>query len=185
MPPRIQIQPHLSLEELEESYRKASEGRERSHYYIIWQLAQGKSTAQVAELTGYSRSWLYELVWGYNRIGPASLGDKRHQNQGAKPLLNEVQQAQLWQALQERSSDGGLWTGPKVAAWMSELLGRQVAPQRGWEYLRSLEFRRRRPRPAHVKSSLSEQQQWKRRGHGGRIQFAPVSCPYWRRPSSK
>jgi len=34
-----------------------------------------------------------------------------------------------------KPADGGLWTGPKVAAWMSELLGRPVSAQ-GWEYLR-------------------------------------------------
>jgi len=33
-----------------------------------------------------------------------------------------------------KPADGGLWTGPKVAAWMSELLGRPVSAQR--EYLR-------------------------------------------------
>jgi len=47
------------------------------------------------------------------------------------PLLDDVQQAQLWQALQGKPADGGLWTGPKVAAWMSELLGRPVSAQRG------------------------------------------------------
>lgn len=30
-----------------------------------------------ANATGYSRSWMYELVWGYNRIGPETLGDQR------------------------------------------------------------------------------------------------------------
>jgi len=30
-----------------------------------------------------------------------------------------------------KPADGGLWTGPKVAAWMSELLGRPVSAQRG------------------------------------------------------
>src|SRR3954451_25103043 len=32
-------------------------------------------------------------------------------------------------------ADGGLWTGPKVATWMAARLGRQVRPQRGWDYL--------------------------------------------------
>ncbi len=164
MPRRISIQPHLSLEELERRYRQAKAGTERSHYQLIWLLAQGKPTEEVAALTGYSRSWMYELVWGYNRLGPDSLGDKRHHNPGGKPLLNDLQQAQLWQALQVPPTDGGLWTGPKVAVWMSELLGRAVAPQRGWEYLRQMEMRRRRPRPAHVESDPAEQEHWKKTG---------------------
>lgn len=55
-------------------------------------------------MTGYSRSWIYELVWGYNRLGESALGDKRHSNPGGKPLLNDWQQAQLWQLLQEKPS---------------------------------------------------------------------------------
>jgi transposase len=85
-------------------------------FRIIWLLASGKPTEEVAALTGYSRSWIYELVWGYNRLGVEAMGDKRHQNPGAKTLLNGVQQAQLWQVLQKQPSDGSLWTGPKVFA---------------------------------------------------------------------
>jgi len=85
MPKRITIQPHLSLEELERRYRQANDRTERSHYQLIWLLAQGKPTEEVAALTGYSRSWIYELVWGYNRLGPDTLGDKRHNNVGASP----------------------------------------------------------------------------------------------------
>lgn len=162
MPKRITIKPHLSAEELKERYRTAIEPRERSHYQIIWLLSTGKTTEEVAQVTGYSRSWIYELVWGYNRLGTESLGDKRKQNRGNQPLLNDQQQALLWQALQAPPSDGGLWTGVKVAAWMNELLGRKIAPQRGWEYLKGLEYVRRRPRPAHVESSPQAQDQWKK-----------------------
>jgi hypothetical protein len=46
---------------------------------------------------------------------------------------------------------------------MSELLGRRVHLQRGWEYLRALEMRRRRPRPQHQEADLDEQQAWKKK----------------------
>lgn len=146
MSKNLQITPHLSLEELEQRYRQAKNGIERSHYYIIWLLAQGKLTREVSELTGYSRSWVYELAWSYNRQGPGALGDKRHNNPGSKPLLSEQQQMQLWEVLQQPPADGGTWTGPKVADWMSNLLGKRIHPQRGWEYLRKLGLHRRRPR---------------------------------------
>ena len=133
---RIQIAVHLSLDELEQRCRQSKDGVERSHYQIIWLLAQGNRSEDVAVLTGYSRQWIYELVWGYNRLGAESLGDKRHQNPGAQPLLNEVQPAQLGQLLQAPLVDGDLGDGSKVAQWMSDLLGHPVHPQRGWEYLR-------------------------------------------------
>lgn len=91
MPKRISIESHLSLTELEQRYRQAKDPVDRSHYQIIWLLASGRSSQEVSEITGYSRSWIYELVWGYNRIGPESLGDKRHEHLGAETLLNDIQ----------------------------------------------------------------------------------------------
>ena len=56
--------------------------------------------SEVVAVTGYSRSWIYELVWGYNRIGPETLGDQRSSNQGSsEPLLDDLQQALQWSAL--------------------------------------------------------------------------------------
>ena len=162
MPKQIQIAPHLSIEELEQHYRQAKDGVERSHYQIIWLLAQGKRTKEVAELTGYSRSWIYELVWGYNRLGKEALGDKRHQNPGATPLLDDSQQAQLWQLLNEQPADGELWDGPKIAQWMSQILQRPVHPQRGWEYLRLMQARRHPPQPMHQDTDPVEQEAWKK-----------------------
>jgi hypothetical protein len=65
MPKRVTIEPHLSVKELENGYRQASEPVKRSHYQIIWLLAKGMRTQEVVAATGYSRSWIYELVWGY------------------------------------------------------------------------------------------------------------------------
>ena len=53
--------------------------------------------------------------------------------------------------------------GAFVADWMSELLGRRVSPQRGWDYLRGMRYRLRVPRPEHEKADLIEQQEWKKK----------------------
>lgn len=57
-----------AIDELEIRYRQAKDPIERSHYQIIWLLATGRPTEEVADVTGYSRNWIYELVWGYNRL---------------------------------------------------------------------------------------------------------------------
>jgi len=163
MPRKLTIYPHLSLEELETGYRQAPGAIARTHYQVIWLLSQGKTTAEVAEVTGYGVNWIYEIVRSYNRMGVNGLGDLRRQNRGAKPLLNDVQLAQLCQALQSAQADGGLWNGSKVAAWISELLGRDVSPQGGWDYLKGLEYRIRTPRPHHEEPSLEEQEAWKKK----------------------
>ncbi|MDZ4876865.1 MAG: hypothetical protein CLLPBCKN_006300 [Chroococcidiopsis cubana SAG 39.79] len=45
---------------------------------------------------------------------------------------------------------------------MSQILEQPIHPQRGWEYLRASEMRRR-PRPEHEEANVHEQQQWKKK----------------------
>ncbi len=108
MPSTIKIEPHLSLDELEQGYRKAKQGIEKIHYQVIWLLAQGKRTSYVSKVTGYRLSWIYELVRSYNDSGVTMLGDQRRHNRGRKPLLNDQQLALLYQRLQSPPDDQGL-----------------------------------------------------------------------------
>jgi transposase len=56
-------------------YRQATEAIKRSHYQIIWLLATGKKPQEVAQVTGYTRIWIYQLVKRYNQFGTSALGD--------------------------------------------------------------------------------------------------------------
>ena len=163
MSKRITIAPHLSLNELESRYRQAKDSVERSHYQIIWLLACGRPTEEVAAITSYSRNWIYELVWGYNRLGPETLGDSRHQNPGSKPKLNDGKLALLLQVLRGPAPDGGLWNGRKVADYLSELIGQPISRQQGWEYLKQMRLRLRVPRPEHQSADPIEQEAWKKK----------------------
>ena len=96
------------------------------------------------------------IVKRYNEWGTKSLGDQRHHNQEQEAILTDWQQAQLCQVLCEKSPDGGLWNGLKVADWLSELTRRQVSRHRGWEYLKQMTFRLRVPRLEHVESDPLE-----------------------------
>jgi len=154
MPKRITINPHLSVKELENRYRAAKNPVERSHYQIVWLLAQGKTTEEVAGVTGYCRDWIRKIVRRYNNQGAAGLADRRCDYPGAPPLLDDLQQAYLWQALQSPPKDGGLWNSRKVADWIAEVIDRPVDIQRGWDYLRQMELRLKCPRPTHEEADL-------------------------------
>ena len=179
---RITIEPHLSKEELQNRFREAKNSILAHHYQIICLLVQGKTTSEVMEITGYSRSWIYELVWGYNSLGPESHGRHRQQNRAHEPLLNDVQQAQFWQVLQQPHPDGGLWNGRKVAHWMSELLGPKGSRQRGWEELFSMGFPLRVPRLRHQQGDLQLQEEWKKKC-AQRIDKNQTGVSRWRRRS--
>ena len=152
---RIYLAPHLSTEELGRRYKAASDGVERSHLQIIWLLSQGHAAKSVAAVTGYSRSWISEITWRYNDHGPAGLGDRRHDNPGAARLLDEEKQEQLRRVVSKPPPEGGLWTGRKVARWMTGHLGRLVSPQRGVESLRRFELTLQIPRPCNPEQSLN------------------------------
>ena len=162
MPKRISIATHLNISELEQVYRQAKDGVESRQCQIIWLLAQGKKTEEVESVTGYSRTWIYALVKRYNELGISGIGDRRSENQGAKTLIDDIHQAQLWQALQSNAPDGGFWNGRKVADWLSEVTGIKISRYRGWEILRQMTFRLRVPRRSHTESDHFEQEAWKK-----------------------
>ena len=103
MPKQIAIANDLSPEELLVAYRQTTEATQRRHYQIIWLLATGKTPQEVAQVTGYTRIWIYQLIKRYNQRSASGLGDRRHQNPGKEPGLTDVQQAQLWQVLSEKA----------------------------------------------------------------------------------
>jgi transposase len=158
------IPPHLPVDDLERRYRGAADPVARSHWQIVWLLARGSPTAAVADATGYSETWVRAVAKRYRAGGPAALGDRRHANPGARPLLDAGQQEDLRAALAGPAPDGGLWTCRKVAAWIGDRLGRPVAEQRGWEWLRRLGFSPQRPRPREDRADPAAQAAFKRGG---------------------
>lgn len=112
---------------------------------------------QVADVIGRSPDWVRKLARRYNKEGVKGLIDKRKRN-GNRKILNKKEQKHLKAALTERPVDGGLWTGPKVANWMSEKLGRKVSAVTGWHYLQFLGFSLKVPRPRHTDTASPAQQ---------------------------
>jgi transposase len=161
---RLTIPPHLTLDELEHRYRRATDPVARSQWHIVWLLSGGTPTAAVARVTGYSVNWVREIARRYREEGPAGIGDRRHTNPGAEPLLTARQQERLRAALAGPAPDGGLWTCRSVAAWMSATLGRPVSEQRGWEWMRRLGFTPQRPRRRETRADPDAQAACKKGG---------------------
>ena len=159
---RLVLPPHLALAELERRYRRARDPVARSHWQIVWLLARGEPTAEVARVTGYSPNWVREVARRYREEGPAGLGDRRRANPGGAPLLAPAQQEELRAALGGPAPDGGLWTCRKVAAWIGARVGRPVAEARGWEWMRRLGFSPQRPRPREARADPAAQEAFKK-----------------------
>ncbi|MBI2298037.1 MAG: helix-turn-helix domain-containing protein, partial [Armatimonadetes bacterium] len=148
-------------------YRRCRNPVERRYWQVLWLVAQGMLTREISEEAQLSPRWVGELVRRYNREGPEAMRDGRKGRAGRPPLLSTAQRMALEEVLRATAPDGGEWTGSKVAAWMSEQLGRPVAAQRGWDYLRRLGFtfhsgRAVRRAPARVNGN-GKPSRWRRR----------------------
>ena len=159
----ITIKPHLSSLELKVRYLKAKDTVSARQYHMLWLLSKGRLVPEIADITGYSPDWIRDLVRRYNKNGEVEIGDKRHNNKGKTPLLNNKEKQELIEALGSPPKDGGLWTGVKVANWIKEKTGRRfIYPQRGWQYLVDLGFSLKVPRPIHKKTSKKIQNGFKK-----------------------
>src|SRR5918997_3510883 len=107
---------HSSVEELEGRYRAARDATEARHAQAIWLLAQGRTVLDVAGVLAFAPRWVEELAARCNAFGPEALGDQRRRNGRAATLLTEAVLPALARRVRTPPGDGGVWSGPKVAA---------------------------------------------------------------------
>jgi transposase len=162
---RLIVLPHLTPSQINNRFRRCRDAREKTHWHVIWLLTQPgsrRSAYSVSKLVGLSPAWAAEMVKRWNKHGPDGLVDGRREN-GGRPLLSPRQQALLIAALKERTPDGGLWTGPKVAAYVKQRWKFRINPATGWKWLKRLGFTLQVPRPSHPKSATPEERRgWKK-----------------------
>ena len=153
---------HLSIDELQERFRTCAEATEKIHWQAIFLRAGGKATSEVAAICGYRVDWVRRLVRRYNAKGPDGLRDGRKTN-GKRRLMSDSNIEELREAIMELTPPGGgIWTGPKVAKWMTHKLGRPISPQLAWNYLQHLGMSKQTPRPRNTHANHEAQAEFKK-----------------------
>lgn len=158
---RLSVVPHLTPEEIDQRYRGCTDAAEKSRWHVLWLVTRPEhplSATAAARLVGFTPAWGRAILKRYNTRGPEALIDRRRDN-GAAFKLSPPQQAELFAALQKSPPDHGLWSGPKVAAFVKDRFGITVCNSTGWQWLTELGFRLVVPRPRHPKAATREQQQ--------------------------
>lgn len=149
-------------EELKAHYRACTCAVERRRIQAIWWLTEGKSRDEVMRLSAYAPVSLLGVIRRYNEQGLAGLTDRRHQNPGAPPLLNDEEMLVLAQNIRKDYAQGKAWNGRKVMKWVKEELDREIHEQRAYEYLAAISFTLQQPRPAHAKADATAQEIFKK-----------------------
>src|SRR5262245_26822906 len=164
--PRLPIEPHLSPDAIARRYRACRHGIEKTHWQVLWLLTRADrlpAPAQVARQVGLTPGWVRALIKRWNAAGPDGLIDRRATTNGGRARLTPQQQAELFAALQQPPAAGGLWSGPKVAAYLRDHWGISACVQTGWNWLRRLGFTLQVPRPRHPQAADAEARRvWER-----------------------
>jgi transposase len=144
---------------LYQRYRKCQQAREKLRWRALYLIAKGGVANHVAKQVGRSSGWITNLARRYNELGADGVADQRGAvNCGVKPTLNAKQALALDAALRQPAPDGGLWSSPKVAAWIKKKTGKAVHPTTAWRALRAAGFTLQVPRPRHRQAASADEQ---------------------------
>jgi transposase len=158
---RISLEAHLTSAQIKARFLTCDDLVERSHWQTLWLLSRSDKNytcTEVADLMGFTADWVRKLVRRYNADPVNGLLDERRKN-GKLPVLTDQQQEALQRALEADPPDHGLWSGPKVAHWMSQELKQPVSAVTGWHYLTRLGWSLQVPRRRHDRSASPEEQE--------------------------
>jgi transposase len=159
------LKPFLSVPELKQRYRQALHPIEARRWQLLWLVALSKTIKEAAAIVGINYDYAREIVKNYNQQGESAISLKKppSKKRPSHALLNTAQLEELRLSLAGESDDRGLWSGPKVALWIAQKIGReQVGKQRGWEYLKKCGYSPQTPRPQHKKGDKVEQENFKK-----------------------
>jgi transposase len=152
---RLPVARHLTANQARAEYRACRHPVEKVRWHAIWLLLRAdrpRTPARPAEAVGRSVVTVRDLLHRWSDCGPAGLTGRRASDRG-RPRLSDDQRAEVFAAPEKRPPDGGLRSGPEVAAFVRDRWAVVVCPQTGWEWLKDLGFTPRVPRPRHPEAA--------------------------------
>jgi transposase len=158
MASRIELKPHLTTAELRKRYRSCIKPQEKARWHALYLIATGVVAAEAARRVGRASSWITTLARRYNRDGATAVARQPSGKLSHRATVDAELGKELDKALRSEAPDGGLWTGPKVAAWITARSGRAVHVTTGWRTLKRLGFSLQTPRPANRRRACEGEQ---------------------------
>ena len=139
MPKKAYLKSYLSEIEIKNRYLQIRDRVESRRWHLLWLVSQKWTIKEAAQALGLNYDYAKDIVKSYNQKGPDGILNRRKTRKfyPSHALLTLEQQEQLRIALKSPPQDQAVWTGPKVAEWIAEKIGRdRVSPHRGCEYMK-------------------------------------------------
>ena len=165
-PVRTPVVLHFSDSELLAMQTARADSFGSSRIQAVRRFLRGESATAIAEDLGHKSDWVRRVVRDYNVRGAEAFEDGRANNHG-KRLLDDEGFAALREAVATgEPPGGGLWNSPKVAAWISQRIGRPDYKTEGLAYLKRLGYSKKVPRPAHAGKDTVAGEDFKKKSPG-------------------
>jgi transposase len=161
----LKLAAHLSNVQLKERMQQA----ETKEMYRRWQclyLTQcyEVTAAYLSDLSGLSTSAIYLLVEQYNKKGPGLVACKvrggRHH-----AYLSVEQEEKLLETLGEQAARGEILTVGDIREEVERELGFAVSDDYLWGLLKRHQWKKKAPRPQHVKKDAKAQAGFKKKSN--------------------
>lgn len=154
----ITLVPHLNTDELKKRYYGCRKSQEKTRWQALYLISSGMVAAEAARRVGRASSWITNLARRYNERGAEAVVRRKNPKPSHRSSVDEHLGQELAAALAGPAPDGGLWTGVKVADWISARTGRKVHRTTGWRQLERLGFTLQMPRPQNRERASAEEQ---------------------------
>jgi len=156
---RMQIAPHLSVEEVTEKLKTTANDRQREKWLVIYNvMVDARPADTIALHTATSRWFVYHTVSDYNRLGPASIEEDGRGGRHHAYLTAAAEQAFL-EPFRAQAAAGHVVTTQTIHQAFEERVGQTVHSSTIYDLLHRNDWRNITPRPQHPKTDPEVQAQ--------------------------
>lgn len=158
----IRVQPHLTVEQIDERLKQLHEFWRIRRWMIIRQAVVDPAPAQVLALRfGLSRFTVRDLIETYNRQGPEGV-DTAVKGQRQHAYLSVEEEQTVLAPFREASHTGHLSTVEEIKKAVEARIGHRLAASTIYRMLARHQWRKVVPRPRNPRSSQADQEAFKK-----------------------
>jgi len=147
-------------ETLKQKYLDEKDRQNRTRLQALWQLRQGKTIKETADVVGSHPRTIQDWIAWYREGGVANVLSHRHGGHGGQcSWLSHDQEEKL----KEVASDGELSCVQDGVDWIKEKHDISYTYWGMRSVFRRLKFKKKVPRPYNPKVSVAAQESWKKK----------------------